>query len=135
MSRVLKSIYKHKVPTIIYKKRALKKKSFVVCYQGILEKNGVWLNLFILWLATPILPWKSSNLLQISPEKAWNDWMKPPWIDERYFFSTIIAKKQNKTLQIVLCHKRIISSEIQNFQKKTKEKIYNFVFPHKNPAI
>jgi hypothetical protein len=56
MSRVLKSIYKHKVPTIIYKKRALKKKSFVVCYQGILEKNGEWLNLFILWLATPILP-------------------------------------------------------------------------------
>lgn len=50
MSRVLKSIYKHKVPTIIYKKRALKKKSFVVCYQGILEKNGAWLNLFNFWL-------------------------------------------------------------------------------------
>jgi hypothetical protein len=61
--------------------------------------------------------------------------MKPPRIDERYFFSTIIAKKQNKTLQIVLCHKRIISSEIQNFQKKTKEKIYNFVFPPQNPQF
>jgi len=32
----------------------LKKKSLVVCYQGILEKNGAWLNLFIVWLATPI---------------------------------------------------------------------------------
>jgi len=61
--------------------------------------------------------------------------MKPPRIDERYFFSTIIAKKQNKTLQIVLCHKRIISSEIQNFQKKQKKKFTTLFSPHKNPQF
>jgi len=53
--------------------------------------------------------------------------MKPPRIDERHFFSTIIAK--NKTLQIVLCHKRIISSEIQNFQKQKKK--FTTLFPPK----
>jgi len=57
--------------------------------------------------------------------------MKPPRIDERHFFSTIIAK--NKTLQIVLCHKRIISSEIQNFKKQKKK--FTTLFPPKNPAI
>jgi len=58
--------------------------------------------------------------------------MKTPRINERHFFSTIIAK--NKTLQIVLCHKRIISFRNSKFSK-TKEKIYNFVSPQKNPQL
>ena len=52
-------------------------------------------------------------------------------MNERHFFSTIIAK--NKTLQIVLCHKRIISPEIQNF--KNKRKNLQLCFPQKTPQL
>merc|ERR1712129_377101 len=54
-SRVLKSINKHKVPTIIYKKRALKTKRVSLFVTKVYwKKMGRGLNLFIVWLATPI---------------------------------------------------------------------------------
>ena len=108
------------LPLFIKNELLSKKKSLVVCYQGILEKNGAWLNLFIYWPILvnfdqfwPILAGHNPFCLenrQICCKSAqkkhemigWN----PLESYERHFFSAIIAK--NPT-QIVLCHKRIIS--------------------------
>lgn len=126
-SRVLKSIYKHKVPTIIYKKRALKKRVLLFVTKVYWKKMGRGLTYLLYGWPHP-LPWKSSNLLQISPEKAWNDWMKPPRMDERHFFSTIIAKnkpfKSCCAINVLLVQKfKILKNKRKNLQLCFPQKI------------
>lgn len=131
-SRVLKSIYKHKVPTIIYKKRALKKKSLVVCYQGILEKNGAWLNLFIVWLATPIAlkivksvtnqPRKSMKWLDETPSNRWAS----------LFFNNN-CKKQNKPFKSCCAINVLLVHKFKIF--KNKRKNLQLCFPQKIPQL
>ena len=79
----------------------------------------------------PILPWKSSNLLQISPEKAWNDWMKPPRIVWASLFFSNNCKKPFKSCCAINV---LLVSEIQNY-KKQKKKFTTLFSPQKIPQL
>jgi len=67
----------------------LKKKSLVVCYQGILEKNGAWLNLFIYW---PILP----NFGHFWPILVNFDQFWPIWLATTHFALKIVKSVVNQ---------------------------------------